>query len=43
MLDIILYLDSSADKENFIFGTNNFHHIWEQLVDSVYGIRVRLN
>ena len=37
MLDIILYLDSSADKENFIFGTNNFHHIWEQLVDSVYG------
>lgn len=37
MLNIILYLDSSADKENFIFGTNNFHHIWEQLVDSVYG------
>ena len=37
MLDIILYLDNSADKENFIFGTNNFHHIWEQLVDSVYG------
>lgn len=37
MLDIILYLDSSTDKENFIFGTNNFHHIWEQLVDSVYG------
>lgn len=37
MLDIILYLDSSADKDNFIFGTNNFHHIWEQLVDSVYG------
>lgn len=37
MLDIILYLDSSSDKENFIFGTNNFHHIWEQLVDSVYG------
>lgn len=37
MLDIILYLDSSADKENFVFGTNNFHHIWEQLVDSVYG------
>ena len=37
MLDIILFLDSSADKDNFIFGTNNFHHIWEQLVDSVYG------
>lgn len=37
MLDIILFLDSSADKENFVFGTNNFHHIWEQLVDSVYG------
>ena len=37
MLDIILYLDSSSSKENFIYGTNNFHHIWEQLVDSVYG------
>lgn len=37
MLDIILYLDSSSDKENFIYGTNNFHHIWEQLVDFVYG------
>ena len=37
MLEIILYLDSSSNKENFIYGTNNFHHIWEQLVDSVYG------
>lgn len=37
MLDIILYLDSSADKENFIFGTNNFHHVWESLFDTVFG------
>ena len=37
MLDVINYLDSSSDNENFVFGTQNFHHIWEALVDSVYG------
>lgn len=37
MLDMINYLDNSSEKKDFIYGTNNFHHIWEQLVDSVYG------
>ncbi|MBO7639735.1 MAG: LlaJI family restriction endonuclease [Treponema sp.] len=37
MLDMINYLDNSIEKKDFIYGTNNFHHIWEQLVDSVYG------
>ena len=26
-----------AKKKDFIYGTNNFHHVWEQLVDFVYG------
>ena len=37
MLDVINSMDSSGEKKNFIFGTDNFHHVWEQLVDSVYG------
>lgn len=37
MLDMINYLDNCSEKKDFIYGTNNFHHIWEQLVDSVYG------
>ena len=37
MLDIINSMDSSGEKKNFIFGTDNFHHVWEQLVDTVYG------
>lgn len=37
MLDVINYLDSSNENKNFIYGTNNFHHIWESLVDQVYG------
>lgn len=37
MLDMINYLDNSSEKKDFIYGTNNFHHVWEQLVDLVYG------
>ena len=37
MLDVINSMDSSGEKKNFIFGTDNFHHVWEQLVDQVYG------
>lgn len=37
MLDMINYLDNSIEKKDFIYGTNNFHHVWEQLVDFVYG------
>ena len=34
---MIDYLDNSSEKKDFIYGTNNFHHVWEQLVDFVYG------
>lgn len=37
MLDVINSMDSNGEKKDFIFGTDNFHHIWEQLVDQVYG------
>lgn len=37
MLDVINSMDFKGEKKDFIFGTENFHHIWEQLVDQVYG------
>lgn len=37
MLDVINSMDSSGEKKDFIFGTDNFHHVWEQLVDQIYG------
>ena len=37
MFDVINCMDSSGNKKEFTFGTDNFHNIWEQLVDSVYG------
>ena len=38
MIDIIDYLDSSKDSKSFYYGTNNFEYIWENLVNTVYGI-----
>ena len=37
MLDLINYLDNTNENENYIFGTNSFHHIFEQMVDSLFG------
>lgn len=37
MIDVISYLDKEDENNDFVFGTENFHHIWEALVDSVYG------
>lgn len=37
MLDVINSMNSSGEKKDFIYGTDNFHHVWEQLVDQVYG------
>lgn len=37
MIDVLNFLDSSNEEKNFIYGTKNFHHIWESLVDSAFG------
>ena len=37
MLEIIDSMDSNGEKKAFIFGTDNFHHVWEQLVNQDYG------
>lgn len=38
MIEVINFLDNdNNDKKEYIYGTNYFHHIWETLVDEVYG------
>lgn len=37
MVDVLNFTDSQNEDKNFIYGTENFHHIWESLVDSAFG------
>lgn len=37
MIDVINFLDEDNEKQDFVYGTNSFHTIWESLVDEVYG------
>ncbi len=37
MLQIIDYMDSSAESKTFYFGTEHFESVWEGLIDSVFG------
>lgn len=37
MIDVLNFLDPDGDRNDFVYGTENFHHIWETLVDSVFG------
>lgn len=38
MIEVIDSIDDdNSKKSEYIYGTKNFHHIWETLVDEVYG------
>ena len=37
MIDVLNFLDSNCEKKDFVYGTENFHYIWELLVDEVFG------
>lgn len=37
MLDVLDFLSEKSEKKDFIYGTQNFHVIWEKLVDSIFG------
>ena len=37
MLNVINYVENNNETKNYIYGTNNFHVIWEALIDEVYG------
>lgn len=43
MLDIIDYLDNASDNQNYYYGVNKFDHIWESMIDNVYGIDEKQN
>ena len=34
---MIVVLECSNEKQDFIYGTNSFHHIFEQMVNSLFG------
>ncbi len=37
MLDVLNFLDENSENSEFIYGTQNFHVIWEKLVDRIFG------
>ena len=37
MLDVLNFLDENSENKKFIYGTQNFHIIWEKLVDTIFG------
>lgn len=37
MIDVIEFLDKSGESKNYIYGTNEFEYIWENMVDSAFG------
>jgi len=43
MLDIIDYLDSDSENTNYYYGVNRFDHVWESMINDVYGIDDKQN
>jgi len=37
MLDVLNFLDENSENKEFIYGTQNFHVIWEKLIDRIFG------
>lgn len=37
MLDVLNFIDENSENKEFIYGTQNFHIIWEKLVDTIFG------
>lgn len=38
LMEIIEYLDSEDSSKFFYYGTYHFEHIWERMIDAIYGI-----
>lgn len=39
MIDVLKYIDESPSEKQFYFGTDYFEHVWEKLIDKVFGIK----
>ncbi len=37
ILDVLNFLDEKSENKDFVYGTQNFHVIWEKLVDRIFG------
>ena len=37
MIDVLEWLDDFNEKKDFVYGTENFHVIWERMIDSIFG------
>lgn len=37
MLDVLNFLDENSENKEFIYGTQNFHIIWEKMIDCIFG------
>ena len=39
MLDMLIYMDEKTSEKQFYFGTDDFDHVWEKLIDRAFGER----
>src|SRR5699024_6731211 len=39
MLDMLNYMDEKTSEKQFYFGTDDFDHVWEKLIDRAFGER----
>lgn len=39
MIDMLKYMDSNPNINNFFFGTETFENVWENLIDTAFGIK----
>lgn len=39
MLDMLNYMDVKTSDKQFYFGTDNFEHVWEKIIDKAFGER----
>lgn len=39
MIEVLKYIDENPSEKQFFFGTDYFEHVWEKLIDKVFGIK----
>lgn len=43
MLDMLEYMDEKTSESTFYFGTDDFDHVWEKLIDRAFGVKDKEN
>jgi hypothetical protein len=39
MLDMLTFMDEHTSEKTYYFGTDDFDHVWEKLIDRAFGVR----